>query len=94
MSDVKQEGLIVYGVFPGGRAAAAGVQKGDRIIAVNDRPITCAQDWIDSVNDSASRKISLIRGNTFLELQFDMSIPGIDPSQLTPDLIQEMMPKR
>jgi S1-C subfamily serine protease len=82
--DASGIGITVLGVFPGGKAHAAGVRAGDRIIAVNDRPVTSMQDWIDALGDG-KRRVSLLRGNSFLELDFDMAIPPVRPPDLTPE---------
>ena len=92
MSDTLKKGFVVLGVFEGSKAHAAGIQTGDKIIAVNDMPINNVQDYVKALEMSQdTRQISLIRGTAFLEIKLDMTVPNIDPTSISPETIEQML---
>ena len=84
MSDtLNNKGVVIIGVFPGSRAASVGIQKGDRIISMNDVPVNTLLECIDVLEMGTCRKVSLIRGNSFVEYELDTTIPPVDASTIT-----------
>ena len=47
-------------VIPGGAAAEAGIMAGDKIISLDNQPISNARLWVDKIRDSANKKLSLV----------------------------------
>jgi S1-C subfamily serine protease len=84
MSDtVINGGATITGTLPGSRAEKAGLRRGDRIVAINDVPVNNLQEVIDILGKGSAQRVSLIRGNTFVEVGLDMSVPAIDAADIT-----------
>ena len=47
-------------VIPGGAAAEAGIMAGDKIISLDNQPISNVRLWVDKIRDSANKKLSLV----------------------------------
>lgn len=63
-------GIVIVALIPGSQAEKAGVKKGDHIVAVNDHPVHCLNDYVEGVKlDSENTRVSLIRAKSqFLEI--------------------------
>lgn len=56
-------GIVVGMVEPGSPADQAGIRKGDRLVAIDDRPILTMQDYIDGVKVRGPvMKLDVVRG--------------------------------
>jgi len=64
--------VFVLGLFPGSPAKKAGVLVGDRIVAVNDRPVRSRREYIEGLSENGEKtKLSIIRNKTqFLEVEW------------------------
>lgn len=59
-----QPGVLVGSVFPGTSAAEAGLQKGDRLMRWNNKPLLSVEDWMPllaSANPGDEVEITLVR---------------------------------
>jgi S1-C subfamily serine protease len=59
-------GSVVATVVPGGPAEKAGLRQGDKITAINDKPVLSSDDVSAAVNGlkpGAKAKVSIVRGN-------------------------------
>ncbi|MHB8970390.1 MAG: PDZ domain-containing protein [Pirellulaceae bacterium] len=85
-------GVLVRHVFPGGPAAAAGLQSGDRIVAIGDREIGNIQairDQIITWDPGQVVRVRFVRGEQPQEVDLTlgrqtMSVPEILPPALGP----------
>lgn len=76
MNDSKQKGLFIQVIFPNSPAAKAGVQVGDVIISVGDKPVCTYKDFIDSTAErGSSYQMEVLRNNTVIRLHVDISKP-------------------
>jgi serine protease Do len=58
----ERDGLLVREVEDDSPASKAGIAEGDLIVAVNDSPITNADELFDALGGSGDLKITLVRG--------------------------------
>ena len=58
----ERDGLLVRGVEAGSPAANAGLQKGDLLTAVNQRPLTSVDELFDALEAAAELKLQVVRG--------------------------------
>lgn len=92
MSDVaKQRGVILLGVLPGSKAAAAGLQRGDVILAINDKATSSMLDVVSLMEIESVKKVSLMRNNSFKEFDLDESIPAVDSDAIDYDALANML---
>ncbi|HWT93584.1 MAG TPA: PDZ domain-containing protein, partial [Solirubrobacteraceae bacterium] len=71
-----REGLLVRAVHDDGPAARAGIERGDLLVAMNDRPITgldTVQDALDALQLPASLTLTLLRGLEERETTIDFT---------------------
>jgi S1-C subfamily serine protease len=71
-----RDGLLVRAVHDDGPAARAGIQRGDLLVAMNDRPITgldTVQDALDALQPPASLTLTLLRGLEERETTIDFT---------------------
>lgn len=66
----EREGLLVRAVQEGSPAAAAGIRRGDLLVAARDRALTSVDDLLDALEASASGtlEIVLVRGTEELKI--------------------------
>lgn len=85
ISDVQVDAILdeetpvfVLGLFPGSLAQKAGVLVGDRIVAVNDRPVRSRREYLEGLSeDEEKTKLSIIRNKTqFLEIEWSRKDAG------------------
>ena len=72
-------GLQVQSVAPGGAAAVAGLQTGDRIVALDDRPVTSMDQWFAAGAgryDLVPRRMQATRDGRLLTLVLEPARPG------------------
>ena len=61
----EREGLLVQAVVPDGPAAAAGMEAGDLIVAIDDQPVARIDDLmsaLDTYQSATSVRLSVVRG--------------------------------
>lgn len=69
--DEMKAGLPVNHVFPGSKAARAGVMPGDRVISVNGLPVGSVADYVEAMGSGSAREMGVIRnGSQYLKLDF------------------------
>ncbi len=63
---------VIAGVIPGGAAEASGIQPGDQVISINDRPIRGWTHWVEVIRANPELSLDVVvqrgRSNTELEL--------------------------
>lgn len=92
MSDTSmKKGVILLGVLPGSKAERAGLQRGDAIIALNDKPMSSMLDVVNVMENESVWKVAYMRGNTFNEVELDMTIPTVDEASIDPEFIKSML---
>lgn len=70
LGEKHEKGIPILAVAPGSRAELVGLRKGDRIVAINDKPLLSIMDYVDVVNStSRPHAYDIIRGNTFMTLK-------------------------
>ena len=68
----KSGGVHVNGVFDGSRAAKAGIQTGDLLLAVNDVPLMSLQDYINAMQDPPAKQVfDVLRNNQLIQLTIE-----------------------
>lgn len=55
------EGVVIIEVEPGSSAALAGLQPGDVILSVNDRPVRTVDDWNQAVKAAQGQRLVALR---------------------------------
>jgi serine protease Do len=56
------DGVLVRSVEEGSPAAAAGIDQGDLIVAVDGHPVTSADDLFDALQGEGTLRVALVRG--------------------------------
>ena len=55
-----ESGALVTAVVPGGPVAAAGVRRGDVVVALGDRPVTSVEDLIGALRETEPQQATSI----------------------------------
>jgi S1-C subfamily serine protease len=72
----EREGLLVRAVQDGSPAAAAGIQRGDLLVAVEGRPLTGVDDLFDALEAAGDAlALTLVRGTEDLEVPVPLAGP-------------------
>lgn len=65
----ERPGLNIQFVIPGSPAVKAGIQPGDRLIAIDGKPINTVEDYRAATQEwAATRSYDIVRGNQHLTL--------------------------
>jgi S1-C subfamily serine protease len=67
--EVEKPGLNILTVIPGSPAVKAGVKPGDRLVAINGKPINSVEDYREASQEwEPTRVYDIVRGNQLLTL--------------------------
>jgi serine protease Do len=78
----ERNGLLVRGIEQGSPAAAAGVLRGDLIVAAGDRELTDIDDLyraLDAAGEGSALVLRVVRGTEESELKVTLGEPGTGP---------------
>jgi S1-C subfamily serine protease/dienelactone hydrolase len=81
-------GVVVRFVYPDGPAAAAGIQPGDRIVAIDDAAVATSEELrtaVANLEPKTKTKLRIERGDTTLTLE-------LTPGRLPTDIVAELSP--
>ncbi|WP_461538112.1 sigma E protease regulator RseP [Spongorhabdus nitratireducens] len=96
---------VIGEVLPDGAAAAAGLQSGDRIVAVNGEPVADWVQWVEQVRSAPLKSLQVAIERQNLPLVLEMTPgekdlgdgrvigfigAGAEPWQMPPDMIRNM----
>lgn len=81
MSQVMRSVVTISAVNPGSTAAAAGIQPGDALVAVNDIPVTDEMALLSALSASSGQPLALVldRGEDAVEVSLPVTAGGADP---------------
>lgn len=78
--EVNRPGMTIQSVIPGSPAVKAGIKPGDRVIAVDGKPVNNAYDYIAAVSEwSHSRTFDIVRGTELLTLTVEFAPRSEEP---------------
>jgi S1-C subfamily serine protease len=67
--ETDKPGLNIITVIPGSPAVKAGIKPGDRLIAINGKPINNVEDYSEASKEWAPTRVyDIVRGNQLLTL--------------------------